>query len=371
MPDEPARGGSLFSPSRSVFRSLVEKKRKPFAGVPLPLPSWNRVSLSRGRGKGLAGGWQVVIAGKSGQKKTALGVNLAAHAIRRGVKVAYVSLELDYDTLLDRLCAVLANRSLRSIGWNHPNASAEVYESLRPVLERNFFANAPNRDIEVEDLVADMDRFAEGEGVGLFIVDYVQLLAQGSVREIFDKVAKLSREVWKANRRNGTVSILLSQFNREAINSGRPSIEGLFGGAMLEQDADPNEAKTKARKRAEDLLKRIKDGEDFAEIAKANSACPSAPNGGDLNFFPRGEMTAEFDKVVFELEIGQVSDVVETKYGFHIIKATDHKDPADITFEQARKEIIEQLTQEKQSEFVEEYLKKLKAEAKIVYPTAI
>ncbi len=140
---------------------------------------------------------------------------------------------------------------------------------------------------------------------------------------------------------------------------------------ILERGGDPNEAKAKARTKTEGLLKQIRDGADFAELAKANSACPSAPDGGNLKFFSRGEATPAFDKVAFELQVGQISDVVETDYGFHIIKATDHKDPADITFEQAREKIIEQLTQKKQSEFVEAYLKKLKTEAKIVYPTSM
>ena len=138
-----------------------------------------------------------------------------------------------------------------------------------------------------------------------------------------------------------------------------------------EQGADLNEATARARTRIEGLLKQIKDGADFAELAKANSTCPSAPNGGDLNFFPRGKTTPAFEKVAFELQVGQVSGVVETEYGFHIIKVTDHEDPSDITFEQAKEKIIEQLTAEKQSEFADEYLKKLKAEAKIVYPSSI
>ena len=138
-----------------------------------------------------------------------------------------------------------------------------------------------------------------------------------------------------------------------------------------EPGGDPNEAKAKAKAKTQDLLEQIRDGADLAELAKIHSVCPSAPNGGDLNFFPRGEATPAFDKVAFELEVGQISDVVETEYGFHIIKATDRKDPGVITFEQAREKIIEQLTDEKQSEFTDEYLKKLKAEAEIVYPTNI
>ena len=138
-----------------------------------------------------------------------------------------------------------------------------------------------------------------------------------------------------------------------------------------EQGADLNEARARARTKIEGLLKQVKDGADFAELARANSVCPSAPKGGDLGFFPRGKTTPAFEKVAFELQVGQISDVVETEYGSHIIRATDHEDPTEVTFEQAREKIIEQLTEEKQSEFTDEYLNKLKAEAKIVYPTSI
>jgi peptidyl-prolyl cis-trans isomerase C len=143
----------------------------------------------------------------------------------------------------------------------------------------------------------------------------------------------------------------------------------LIGLPPTDPNADPNQAKAQARAKAEDLLKQIKNGADLAELAKAHSTCPSAPNGGDLGFFPRGKTTPPFEKVAFELQVGQVSDVVETEYGFHIIKVTDHKDAGVIAFEQAKNDIIRQLTAKKQSEFAEEYINSLKAEANIVFPS--
>jgi peptidyl-prolyl cis-trans isomerase C len=131
---------------------------------------------------------------------------------------------------------------------------------------------------------------------------------------------------------------------------------------------DPNEAKAQAKAKIEDLLRQIKDGADFAELAKAHSVCPSASSGGDLGFFPRGKTTPPFEKVAFELEIGQISDIVETEYGYHIIKVTDHRDASIISFEQAKESIIKQLTQKKQAEFVEAYINTLKAHANIVFP---
>lgn len=66
----------------------------------------------------------------------------------------------------------------------------------------------------------------------------------------------------------------------------------------------------------------IADGADFADIARSNSDCPSGEEGGDLGFFGRGAMVPEFDAAAFVLEAGQVSDVVETAFGYHLIQRT-------------------------------------------------
>jgi len=131
---------------------------------------------------------------------------------------------------------------------------------------------------------------------------------------------------------------------------------------------DPN-SMAKAKAKIEGLLEEIKNGADFAELAKEHSSCPSAPSGGDLEFFSRGDTTPAFEKAAFGLEVGQISDVVEADYGFHIIKVTDHKDPSTISFEQAKERIIQKLTEEKQAELANEYLEKLKADAEIIYPS--
>ncbi|MHC4684543.1 MAG: peptidylprolyl isomerase, partial [Planctomycetota bacterium] len=72
----------------------------------------------------------------------------------------------------------------------------------------------------------------------------------------------------------------------------------------VDPNTDPNQAKAGAKAKIQDLLKQVKEGADFAEVAKANSACPSAAQGGDLNFFPRGRMAAPFEEAAFELETG-------------------------------------------------------------------
>ena len=94
----------------------------------------------------------------------------------------------------------------------------------------------------------------------------------------------------------------------------------------------------------------------------------SAPLGGDLNFFNRRRMVAPFAKAAFELkEIGNVSEVVETIHGLHIIKLTGKKEASTTSFEEVKDGIMAQQGQRKLRDLAMKYIEKLMAEAKIVY----
>ncbi len=128
------------------------------------------------------------------------------------------------------------------------------------------------------------------------------------------------------------------------------------------------EEKAKAKEKIEGLLKQVKEGADFAKLAMENSDCPSKAKGGDLSLFGRGQMVKPFEDAAFAMKPGEVSGVVETQFGYHIIKVTDRK-PAGMTpFEEAKPQIIEMLKQMKMRQITRGYLDKLKAEAKIEYP---
>lgn len=80
------------------------------------------------------------------------------------------------------------------------------------------------------------------------------------------------------------------------------------------------------KEEAEKMLQRVKAGENFAELAKQNSKDPSAKeNSGDLDYFRHGEMVEPFEKAAFALKPGEISDIVQTDFGFHIIKVEDSK----------------------------------------------
>jgi peptidyl-prolyl cis-trans isomerase C len=104
-------------------------------------------------------------------------------------------------------------------------------------------------------------------------------------------------------------------------------------------------AKQQGRIMAEALLKQIRGGADFAKLATEQSQDPgSAPKGGDLGFFPKGQMDPKFEAAAFALKPGSVSDVVESSFGFHIIKVHERRAPRTAPFKEVSAQIKEFLT---------------------------
>ncbi|MBN2528919.1 MAG: peptidylprolyl isomerase [Deltaproteobacteria bacterium] len=116
---------------------------------------------------------------------------------------------------------------------------------------------------------------------------------------------------------------------------------------LIKVDEDADEAiQNAARAKADALLAEANAGEDFAKLATENSEDPgSATKGGDLGYNPRGVMVPEFDKVMFALKPGEISDVVKTQFGYHIIKLEDIRE-GTVSLEDATDEIARKLFQE-------------------------
>lgn len=131
---------------------------------------------------------------------------------------------------------------------------------------------------------------------------------------------------------------------------------------------DPNDddaAKAAKRERLEGLRKQLLEGADFAELAKANSDCPSASAGGDLGTFGRGQMVPEFDAAAFSQPTGSVGDIVETQFGYHLIKVTDHQQAKALDFAEVKPRISDILFSQKQQEAVRDYVEGLRKGANV------
>ncbi|MFO7838859.1 MAG: peptidylprolyl isomerase [Desulfosalsimonadaceae bacterium] len=130
------------------------------------------------------------------------------------------------------------------------------------------------------------------------------------------------------------------------------------------KEADEKE-KQAARKKIEKIQKRLEGGEKFSELAKEKSDCQSSESGGELGFFSKGQMVPPFEKAAFSTEPGSVSDIVETRFGYHLIKVEDKKAASKESFDDVKDDIKEQMRQQKIQEKLPGYVENLKEKADI------
>lgn len=126
-----------------------------------------------------------------------------------------------------------------------------------------------------------------------------------------------------------------------------------------------DEDKKQARQKAEQVRREILEGKDFAEMAKKHSNCNSAAGGGKLGNIKRGYMPAEFDQAAFALEEGAVSEVVETKFGYHVIEVTDKQPGGVIPYEEIRGFIEKYLQGEESKKKLATHIAELREKSKI------
>lgn len=130
---------------------------------------------------------------------------------------------------------------------------------------------------------------------------------------------------------------------------------------LIKTDEEADEAeKQAAREKIKELEKRIEEGEKFSEVAKEESECPSSERGGDLGYFSKGQMVKPFEEAAFSVAVGDVSDIVETRFGYHLIKAEDKKEASKKSFDEVEDQIKEQLEQQKVKEQLPSYVENLK-----------
>lgn len=135
---------------------------------------------------------------------------------------------------------------------------------------------------------------------------------------------------------------------------------------LIKVDPQAEESqKAEARKALEKIQLKLKEGDDFSALAKESSQCPSSAKGGDLSYFKRGQMAKPFEDEAFALKPGEVSDIVETMFGYHLIKVVDKKPKSMIPYQDVKDRLGQYLKQEKARKEVSLYLEKLKQEAKI------
>ena len=135
---------------------------------------------------------------------------------------------------------------------------------------------------------------------------------------------------------------------------------------LIKVDPQANAAqKAEAQKKIDLVQAKLQKGEDFGALAKEYSEGPSGPKGGDLGYFTRGQMVKAFEEAAFAMKPGEVSGVVETRFGYHLIKVTDKTPEGTLPYNDVKEKLGEFLKQKKIQDEINVYVKKLEEKAKI------
>jgi peptidyl-prolyl cis-trans isomerase C len=283
-------------------------------------------------------------------------------------------IDLEYKPALDRMAA------------QSPQLAAEQRKMLKKTFVNQLIseqllndqAKAAHIDVTEEQVLAEMSKQLASLKTPITLDQYKAMMtARGGNFEVHKQLVMraMTYEKLLALKRPGDVNVTEADARKyydenpkefETPEQVRAS-HILISTKVTDPNQDPNQVKAQARQKAEDLLKKVRDGGDFATLAKENSDCPSAPQGGELGLFRRGQMVPPFEEAAFALKPGEVSDVVETQFGYHIIKVTEHQDPNQIPFDTAKAGIISRLTGARKGEVLQKYVQSLRAGAKIVY----
>ena len=212
-----------------------------------------------------------------------------------------------------------------------------------------------------------------------------QIVAQVGGREPFKKALaaqKTNEETFRAQIRQGKrVDKLVAQATSGTKEPTEADIEKYFtehkaefskGEQVLAQhilvtpDGDAEASKKEAYTKINDIRERIISGtKTFESEAATHSTCPSGKEGGSLGWFGRGMMVPEFDSEAFAMDIGDISGIIETQFGYHIIKKTDHNKGGEADFDTVREQIRDMLRHSRRGAAMTAYVSELRSKAKI------
>lgn len=230
--------------SGDTLLQLMDEKTAPIDAVPTPLTGWNLLCRGSGGGVGLARTWLVTIGANTGTGKSLIALNCAAHAVKQGEVVTFISLEMGRSELATRFLAIASGENIQQLEQG-PGFNRETFERASRVLDdiraRTGGHVLMNRRplSKLADVTASMKYYAETFGCKFFVVDYLQLAWTANAHSIHDRIELVSHQLRDLTSQLNVTTIALSQFNRQtsAARGERPVAQGLMGGSPVENDS--------------------------------------------------------------------------------------------------------------------------------------
>lgn len=257
-------------------------------------------------------------------------------------------------TLKKTLCVVALSSALTfSLAALPDGARAQEAKTVATVNgEAITVRDMAAAEVELGQALGQMEDKERLDYVLTFLIDMKLMAAEGKRRGAeakpgFNERIKFLRErvlmqsVLAEEAAKGVTDAAMQEFYDEAIGRVPPEEELNARHILLETE---DEAKA--------ILAEIKNGADFAEMAKEHSTGPSGPKGGDLGYFRNGQMVPEFQAAASALDVGAVSEPVKTQFGWHLIKLEDKRQVEPPAFDTVKDQIRDAVMRQAQSEFI-------------------
>ncbi|MDU5570305.1 MAG: peptidylprolyl isomerase [Peptoniphilus harei] len=237
----------------------------------------------------------------------------------------------------DKLLAEVNGKKITGVDYNL------FIDSLNPQLKQYFGGEEMNKDV-VNELVYQTLLYEDAIEKGMDKED--------EFTQVVEKTRESMLKTYALGKLLATVKVTdddIKKFyedNKEAFKEN----ESANASHILVEEED----------KAKEIYEKIKNGEDFAALAREFSTCPSKEKGGDLGTFTKGQMVKEFEDAVFNGEVGRVTEPVKTQFGYHIIKVNEKNEGRDLDFDEVKDKIAEQVRRQKEQELYSKKISELK-----------
>ena len=237
----------------------------------------------------------------------------------------------------DKVLAEVNGKKITGVDYNL------FIDSLNPQLKQYFGTEELNKDV-VNELVYQTLLYEDAMEKGMDKEDeFIQVVEK--TKESMLKTYALGKLLATAEVKDEDIKRFYED-NKDAFKQA--------------ESADASHILVEEEDKAREIYEKIKNGGDFEELAKEFSTCPSKEKGGDLGTFTRGQMVKEFEDAVFENEVGTITEPVKTQFGYHIIKINKKNPARELSFDEVKDKIVEQVRRQKEQEIYNKKITELK-----------
>lgn len=237
----------------------------------------------------------------------------------------------------DKLLAEVNGKKITGVDYNL------FIDSLNPQLKQYFGGEETNKEV-VNELVYQTLLYEDAMEKGMDKDD--------EFTQVLEKTKESMLKTYALGKLLATVSV-----TDDEIKKFYKDNKDLF---KENESANASHILVAEEDTANEIYEKVKNGEDFASLAKEFSTCPSKEKGGELGTFTRGQMVKEFEDAVFNNEVGAITEPVKTQFGYHIIKINDKNEGRDLAFDEVKDKIAAQVRRQKEQALYNEKITELK-----------